>query len=51
MLAQKNKKIYAVGKSINFSLGDDFSDAKKCFKNLKYLNWSGGFAEKILAIR
>ena len=46
---KNNKKIYATGgRVLNFvGLGDDFSDAKKsALKNLKYLNWSGGFYRK-----
>ena len=46
---KNNKKIYATGgRVLNFvGLGDDFSDAKKnTLKNLKYLNWSGGFYRK-----
>ena len=46
---KNNKKIYASGgRVLNFvSLGNDFSDAKKSvLKNLKYLNWSGGFYRK-----
>ncbi len=46
---KNNKKIYATGgRVLNFvSLGDDFGDAKKSIlKNLKYLNWSGGFYRK-----
>ena len=47
--SEKNKKVYAIGgRVLNFvSLSDNFFDAKNNInKNIKKLNWSGGFYRK-----
>ncbi len=51
---EKNGKIYATGgRVLNFvSLSENFKDSKKnVYKNLKKLNWSGGFYRKDIGFK